>query len=166
MNIDYQIGMTDDKKLFVKIMPVLSNQEVVYSIEKHRNNFLRPVKFFTATTDMRDWIGNIREMKQKDKDVLCAVEGIYRGTKRKVKNVKLRFRKNESPKVGARVMVTEHINVAGGFDLLATKIRLLDLSKPDLNFINIGWSDDKECKFLRIDPYTGEVKECTSESVG
>lgn len=163
--IQYEIGCNSEKtKIFVKLQPVLSNKEVLYFIDKQGKNS-HPVDFFTATTDMRDWIGNIREMEQKGNDVFCIVEGIYRGLKRKVRNIKLRFRKDEDLKIGERVMVTEHINVAGGYDMLATKIKLLDIKKPDLNFINIGWTDDKQCIYLRIDPYTGEQKECVGNPV-
>ena len=62
-------------------------------------------------------------------------------------------------------MVTEHLNVAGGFDMLASKSRIIDLKKPELNFINIGWSTNKSCRYLRVDPYTGETKELLGNAV-
>lgn len=155
MTIDYMLGQNLDR-VFVELKPVLLDEKLTYILKKEKDD-MRPVNFFTATTDMRDWIGNIRDIQATDKDTFCIVEGVYRGIKRKVKNIKVRL---QNPKIGERVMVTEHINVVGGFDLLATKGRLLDLAKPDLNFINIGWSNKEQCFYLRVDPYTGETQNC------
>jgi hypothetical protein len=60
-------------------------------------------------------------------------------------------------------MVTEHINVAGGFDMLATTKRILDLKNPNLNFVNVGWTNNKESRYIRIDPYTGEEHKCVGD---
>jgi hypothetical protein len=156
--IKYEFGCDKKTEAFVKITPVITQEEVVYSIRRQSPKE-RPVKFYTGTTDMKDWIGTVRSIVNDNQthECLLSVEGIYRGSKRILRNIKARD--PQTVKIGERVMVTEHLNVAGGFDMIATKRRILDLKKPELNFINIGWSTTEECRFLRVDPYTGETKE-------
>jgi len=158
---NYDIGwqMLDGKRFMIaKIRPALGTPEVVHKIESPGKSW-QPSSFFTATTAMKDWIGTIRAFtKIEGKDTLLDVQGVYDGHMQIIKGIKLRT--DTEPKIGQRVMVTEHVNVSGGFDMLATNRRILDLSNPNLNFVNIGWSSNKECRYLRIDPYSGECKEC------
>lgn len=160
--IKYKIDTKQDS-IFVALKPILGSQEVVYSIGRNSSEEW-PIKFYTGTTDMRDWIGNVREITKDNKgNILLKVEGIYRGKLQTLKNIKSKDSKIQN--IGDRVMVTEHLNVAGGFDMIATKIRIKDLKKPELNFINIGWSTKDSCRYLRIDPYTGETKELVGNSI-
>jgi hypothetical protein len=163
--INYKIGFDNVRGfVFVKIIPVIKEEEVVYFME--RNSLKeRPVRFFTGTTDMKDWIGNVRKITKKENtgEIFLEVEGVYRGKNQTLKNIK--SKDPNIKKIGDRVMVTEHLNVAGGFDMLATKRRILDLVQSDMNFINIGWSTDEQCRYLRIDPYTGETNECVGSPV-
>jgi hypothetical protein len=120
-----------------------------YKIEKLRDN----MQFFhsgTATLDMRDFIGNI---SKNNDDQIYEINGVYRGIFRK--GLKARSLENRKLIISERVMITEHLNVNGQFELVISKKRILD---GNLNFINIGWSDEKECDYLRIDYYTGEAR--------
>lgn len=165
MNYTVGVEVTSEgqKRMRADVVTKIKNEKRVYRINKPKGDW-RPINFGTATTNMKDWIGNVRELREipEKGEILCIVEGVYEGRMRKIPNIKLR---EMIKKIGERVMVTEHINVAGGFDMLATKKRILDSGNPDFNWINIGWSNDKECKYLRIDPYTGETKECTGQAV-
>ena len=118
-----------------------------------------PVRFYTGTTGMDDFIGNVLSIK----DGRCVIRGVYRGVMCEVKNVIIIDK--TIGKRGDRVMVTEHLNVDGAMDLIATKKPLLRTAYRDLNFINIGWSNAKRCRFLRIDVYTGETKILEQEPV-
>jgi len=155
--IRYKIYCEGEDETFIKIKPTLTQKEVVYSI-KRKSSKERPVQFYTGTTDMKDWIGNVREIVERNDETFLSVEGIYRGKNQTLRNIK--SRDSNIKKIGDRVMVTEHLNVAGSFDMLATKRRIMDNKKSELNFINIGWSTDEICRYLRTDPYTGETKEC------
>lgn len=160
-NITIKTTLEGRKIIRADFIAKIKNEKFVYEIDKPEGDW-HPINFGTATTGMKDWIGNVRDLKEiPEKDeILCVVEGIYEGKMRKVPNIKLR---EMIGKIGERVMVTEHVNIAGGFDMLATKKRILDMGNKDLNWINIGWSNDNECRWLRIDPYTGEVKECIGQ---
>lgn len=109
-----------------------------------------PVRFYTATTNMVDFIGNV----VRADDTSCSVRGVYRGVDREIGNVRM----IDDVKPGQRVMVTEHIDVNGKIELVATTKRLLKDGREDLNFINIGWSDHHKSKVIRIDVYTGESR--------
>ncbi len=158
-----EITSEGQKRMRTDVTSKIKNEKRTYSIDKPKGEW-HPVQFNTATTNMTDWIGNIRELKEipEKGEILCVVEGVYEGKMRHVSNIKLCETIN---KIGERVMVTEHMNVAGGFDMLATKKRILYEGNRDINWINIGWSNDSQSKFLRIDPFTGEVKECISEAI-
>ena len=113
-----------------------------------------PVKFWTCTTDIRDFIANTTQMH----DTKCSVKGVYRGYQSDLHNVRIcdKVIKN----INERVMVMEHLDVNGNMELIATKKRvLLDGEQSGINFLNVGWSNEVECKYLRIDIYTGECKE-------
>jgi hypothetical protein len=154
MSLDHRIEMIDNKiVLFIK--PFIYNENMRYEIEKIGEDTW-PVKFFTATNDMKDFIGNVKEINGNK----CSIRGIYRGSDIIVKNVII-YDKNIN-KINERVMVTEHINVNGEFELIATKKRIL---YPYLNFINIGWSNSEKCIFIRIDVYTGESKQCEGKPI-
>ncbi len=166
--MQYHVGWQElDGESFavIKIKPVLKGTEVVYKIVSPPGDGWRRCSFETATTGMKDWIGKIREFTEiPDKDeILCQVQGVYDGRMRTIPRVKLRT--GEAPTIGQRVMVTEHLNVAGGFDMLATTKRILDLKNPNLNFVNVGWTNEKESRFIRVDPYTGEEHVCKGEPV-
>lgn len=121
---------------------------LTYSLSKPSEDAL-PVSFFTATTPMKDFIGNVTQIEGKK----CAVRGVYEGIMREVKNIEIADEAIKS--VGDRVMVTEHINTCGTFELLATKKRIL---LGDINFINIGWKIGNKSKYIRVDVYTGNHK--------
>ena len=122
--------------------------DIVISLPKTSINSI-PTSFFTATNTMKDFIGNITEINGK----YCSVKGVYEGIMREVKKIQI---EDESFKtIGERVMVTEHINTCGSFELLATKRRIL---MGDFNFINIGWKTGEKTKYLRVDVYTGNHK--------
>lgn len=166
--MQYQIGWQElDGKSYAvaKVKPVLKDSEVVYKIESPPGDGWQRTCFETATTGMKDWIGNIREITEvPDKnEIFLSVEGVYEGYMQTIKGVK--WREQGTPKIGQRVMVTEHVNVAGAFDMLATGKRILDDGNPNLNFVNIGWTNDKESRFIRIDPYTGEEHKCVGDPV-
>lgn len=107
-----------------------------------------PFHYFTATTDMKDFIGNVRATNGS----VCSVEGVYRGKMQTLRNIKI----YSDFKINERVMVTEHVDINGRFGFIATKKRVLF---GDLNFINIGWSNEEGSRRLVIDIYTGEAKE-------
>lgn len=156
VRIEYKEFVQNDL-VSIEIKPILTDKNVVYTIGRESSEEW-PVKFFTATTDMKDWIGNIVAIDGNT----VSVEGYYRGTKQKISRIKPII---DNIKINERVMVTEHLSVCGKFQMLATKKRILDLSQPELNFINIGWSNEKRCRYLRIDPYTGESINILGNSV-
>lgn len=162
MGYSYRFGSEGDNKIFVEIFTAITGEKTLCYIEKESGDEV-PVQYFTATTDMKDWIGTVREITENNGEKLLSVEGVYRGTKQLIKGIKCRD--SNIKKVGDRVMVTEHLNVAGSFDMIATKSRIIDLQKPDLNFVNIGWTNKDHCRYLRVDPYTGETKECVGNSI-
>jgi hypothetical protein len=108
-----------------------------------------PIRHFTSTTDMRDFIADVVSIEGST----CIVDGVYRRRMVRMRNV--RVCSPEIRKPGDRVMVTEHVGIDGRFGFMATKKRVL---AGDLNFINVGWSDEEESKYLVVDIYTGEAK--------
>ena len=115
-----------------------------------------PVQFCTATTDMKDFIGNVSSIGGGK----CSVRGVYRGRDREVRGVTVAS--PDVKKVGDRVMVTEHVGVDGKFGFLATKRRIL---KGDLNFACVGWSNEERCRYVRVDVYTGNHVEVSGPPV-
>lgn len=107
-----------------------------------------PFHSFTATTDMRDFIANVVAYGNGS----CSVKGVYRGKMTQLRNV----HPCTPVKVGERVMVTEHVGIDGRFGFIATKGRIL---VGDLNFVNVGWSDERGSRQLSVDIYTGEARE-------
>lgn len=107
-----------------------------------------PIQFCTATSTMKDFIGNIIGL-HGDK---CSARGIINGHDQIVNNVDII---DGTKTIGERIMLTEHINTCGTFELLASKKRIL---LGDINFINIGWRKGNHKRFMRIDPYTGNSK--------
>lgn len=145
----YEITRSENL-LILQFSPVLMNGDILRYTVKQDKESEWPVKFFTATTDMRDFIANTTGMSRDG--FYCKVKGVYRGETREVNNVLVKdngIRKHP----GDRVMVTEHVNPSGKMEFIATKKRIL---KGDLNFISFGWSDENRCRFLRVDVYTGD----------
>ena len=106
---------------------------------------------------MKDCIGNVISFQA---DGTCTADIVYRGSQVQIHGIVI---KDESIILaGQRVMVTEHVNVDGHLELIATKQRVLMDGKSDFNFVNFGWSNDTVCKFKRVDIYTGEVVELES----
>lgn len=131
--------------LMLDLNSIVDDKEHRYYLRR-RDEKEWAVKFFTATTDMRDCIGNITEICGEN----CRAKAIYRGKEVELSNILI---KNPTIKnIGERIMITEHLNVNGTMELIATKKRILN---GDLNFINIGWSDIIGSRYLRIDVYTG-----------
>lgn len=145
MDIKYRIGKENDS-VVLYFTPILASQEQKYIIKQDWPDEWA-VKFFTATTDMRDFIGNVTEIVGNK----CSVRGIYRGSNRVINNIIIID--NQIKKVGDRVIVSEHVNIKGNLEFIATKKRIL---QKDINFINIGWSNTIESRYLRIDVYTGQ----------
>lgn len=145
----------DDKNIGLKITPQIGSDEVDVQIEK-KSDAEWPVQFYTSSTDVKDWVGNVTKIEGGK----CSVRGVYRGSMCELTNIRIC---DDSIKNGARVMVTEHLGIDGKMGFIATKRRvLLGGSGSALNFVNIGWSDEKKCRYVRFDVYTGEstVLEC------
>jgi len=142
----------DGANIGLKIEPLVGGQDVDANISRLSSDEW-PVQFFTSTTDMRDWIGNVTKIE----DGKCSVEGVYRRRWTKMRNI--RVCDAAIVKEGDRVMITEHMNIDGKMGFIATKRRVLVENKGSaINYANVGWSDDKRCRYLRFDVYTGEYK--------
>lgn len=155
--IKYKIK-NENGELKLVFTPIISGKDAEFKIGCQLNKAW-PVMFYTATTDMRDFIGNVTEIVNNK----CSVKGVYRGSMVNLKGVIIK--EDKIIKVGQRVMITEHINIEGKLELLATTRRIINLSDSNLNFVNIGWSNESECYFCRIDIYTGEYRFVKGESV-
>jgi len=103
---------------------------------------------------MRDFIANVTKFEAD----ICSVRGVYRGRMRELRNVRAYI----PFKAGERTMVTEHVDINGRFGFIATKKRIL---LGDLNFVNVGWSDEHRSRRLTVDIYTGEVRESNGVAV-
>lgn len=155
MSIKEQVmGVTigDQEQYFVKkFTPIVTKEERRYRIERRSQDEI-PFESFTCTHTMADGIGNVTEL---DADQgLCSVRAVLRGVERELQNV--RVWDDRIVKVGERVMVTEHLNVSGQIELVATKERIL---KQDFNFFNFGWETPQGRRVLTVDIYTGEFFE-------
>jgi len=157
--IKYKIENVDNELLFV-FSPIIIGKDIEFKIQKPESKMKSwPVLFYTATTDMRDFIANITSINGH----MCSVKGVYRGNMKDLKSVIVK--EDKINKIGQRVMVTEHINVNGKLELLATTKRIINLTDSNLNFVNVGWSDELDCDFYRIDIYTGEFKVLKGDAV-
>jgi hypothetical protein len=149
--MDYDVKLYDngiDVCLEVEFTPLLNSKKHKYKIYQFDIKEWK-VQCLTATTDMRDFIGNITFID----GCYCTAKGVYRGKMTEVRNVRVldpKFR------VGQRVMVSEHLNINGEMDFLASTKRVL---KDNINFINFGWSNEGHSRCCRVDIYTGEHKE-------
>lgn len=135
-----------DNKVFIEIKDIIFNLDRKYSLSKISENSM-PIKFFTATNLMRDAIGNILNIDGN----FCRAKGFIWGYK-ELGGIKIIDKSINS--IGQRIMISEHIDVNGHFELVATTKKILTIG--NINFINIGWKDKDIIKYLRIDPYTGE----------
>jgi len=147
MDFEYKVRILDKNCVVGTLHPLLlpNNEYIDYKIIQ-QGKCEWPVQFFTLTTDMRDFIGNITCIEYP----LCKVRGMYRGHMREVK---AKIADKEINKIGQRTMVMEHVDICGRMELLATKKRHL---KGNMNFVNIGWSNNKMARYLSIDIYSGE----------
>lgn len=157
----YQIGTGGHKapneNIFAKIRTPLSNTDTFYIVERPCAE-AQPYHCFTATTDMRDWIGNVTKLwTEDDGRTFCSVKGVYRG--KQGEYTKIRVIDSAIQKVGQRVMVTEHLDVSGKLEFIASTKRLISVTESEMNFINIGWIVEGQFHHMRVDPYTGEAKE-------
>lgn len=149
----------DDNNIGLKIQPIVGGKEVDAKIDRKNTNEW-PVQFFTSTTNMKDWIGNVTKIAGD----VCSVKGVYRGGMVEINNIQVC--NDEIRQLGDRVMVTEHMDVDGRMGFIATKRRVLVTSKGSaVNYACVGWSDDKRCRYLRFDVYTGEHKIFEQEPV-
>lgn len=139
--------------LHLTITPFITGEETIYALAIPKGYW--PIYFFTATTDMKDCIGNITDIKNK----LCAAKAVYRGAEIILHGI--RVLDDTIKSVGERVMITEHLNVEGKLELIATKKRMLQDDSSDLNFVNFGYSNEKESHYMRVDIYTGETNMIT-----
>jgi len=149
-----------DNILSLVFIPLIFDKDKEFKINKPLNKLgAWPIMFYTATTDMRDFIGNITQIDNGK----CAIKGVYRGQMAEMKGVFIK--EDKIKRIGQRVMVTEHLNVNGQLELIATIKRIINITDSNLNFVNIGWSDEKDCEYLRIDIYTGESKTLNGDSI-
>jgi hypothetical protein len=132
--------------LIIKFSPIITNIENTYSIHKVSDSEW-PVYFNTCTTDLRDFIGNIVKIENKK----CVVKGVYRGRIVEMRNVIIYD--DNIKNINDRIMITEHMDISGKINFIATKKRILS-NLP--HWINIGWSNEQRCRYVRIDIYTGE----------
>lgn len=140
--------LNDSGEIIFRLYPFITKKEIVVTAKNILKNAW-PVKFFTATTDLKDFIGNVVKINSNN---TCSVKGVYRGKMLTLKNIRI----GESGIIkDKRVMVSEHLNVDGKMELIATLKRIL---LGGMNFINIGWSNKTESHITRIDIYTGETK--------
>lgn len=143
--VKYEIIEKEDG-VRISLTPIVAKKKQDFFIPRRNGQVVR---FFTATTLMKDFIGNVVDL-YGDR---CSVQGVIYGKDRKIPNVRIL-----DPRInrkGQRVMITEHVRVDGKFELVATKERILE---GDINFLNVGWTTDKESRYLRIDVYTGESR--------
>jgi len=148
----------EGNEVCVRFQPLVGRKTVEHRIASKKGEWA--IKSITGTTDMTDWIGNVTKIHGK----LCSVRGVYRGKMRELQ--KIRVESSDIKKVGDRVMVTEHLNVAGKFDFIATKKRVLVQGKTaGINFLNLGWSNEYGSRYLVIDIYTGEAGEWTGDPI-
>ena len=137
--MDFTIDMQSDK-IILALKTLIKNETQTIILDRPISKPQSwPVHFWTATTDIKDFIGNIKTILPDGK---CDVDCLYRGEQICLQNVVI---KDKSIKrIGQRVMLTEHININGEFEIIATIKRIISLEKSGLNFINIGWSDTIE----------------------
>lgn len=142
----------DDNNIGLKIQPIIGGKEVDGKIDRrHVDEW--PVRFFTSTTNMKDWIGNVTKIV----DGKCSVKGVYRGRMMELNNITVCSDQISQP--GDRVMVTEHMDVDGKLGFIATKRRVLVTNQGSaVCYACVGWSNNKRCRYLRFDVYTGEHK--------
>ena len=128
-----------------------NNKEFEHQIlRKHKDQW--PITFDTATFPMNDFIGNVTKINNN----ICSVRGHYMGKMREIDNVKI-----IDPAVireGQRIMISEHVNINGQMELVATTKRIIEGKFANVNFTNVGWSDDKSSEYIRVDIHTGECK--------
>ncbi len=151
--------VVDDNNIGLKIQPLVGGTEIDVKISRrHADEW--PVQFFTSTTNMKDWIGNVTQIA----DGKCSVKGVYRGEWVELHSISVCS--DEIRQSGDRVMVTEHMNVDGKMGFIATKRRVLVTNRGSaVNYACVGWSNNKRCRYLRFDVYTGECKVFEQESV-
>lgn len=143
----------DGRDMVVRVKPLIGGDEVEHRISQ-KGDEEWPVSFNTATSpELKDFIGDVVDIY----DGKCTVKGVYRGRMQEVRNI--RICSSDIKKVKDRVMVTEHMDVSGRLDFIATKKRVLfDVC----HWVNVGWSDEKRCRHLRVDLYTGDCSEVTA----
>jgi len=138
----------DGNKIGKRIKPLIGGEKECFINRQSKEEW--PIQFYTNTTDLRDFIANVTSINKK----ICSVKGVYRGIMKELKNI--RICSPDIKKIGDRVMVTEHIDVSGKFDFIATKKRVLS---NVCHFINVGWSDHEKSRYIIIDIYTGQTRE-------
>lgn len=147
-----QLGL-QGKDLIVRIKPLIGGDEIEYKISMENENEW-PVTFNTnSAPEFKDFIGDVVAIDGNK----CTVRGAYKGRVQDVRNI--RICSKEIKKTKDRVMVTEHMDVSGRFDFIATKQRVLF---EVCHWVNVGWSNEKRCRHLRVDLYTGDCKEITT----
>jgi hypothetical protein len=129
----------DGNKNVVEFKPILLKNNAQYKF----NNRGKPLVWYTATSKMVDFIGNVTSINKNK----CEVRGVYSGKMQNIKNI--RIVDCAINRIGERVMITEHVNIFGKFELIATKCRIL---YGDTNFINVGYPEH----YAIVDIYTGE----------
>lgn len=127
--VDFKMPLTGKTKSFDVKLPVNS----------------APLVFYTATTGMIETIGNMT-----GDDTAC---GYMYGNPKHIFRVRNPF----SYKAGERVYITEHLQLDGKPEYIATKHRIL---QGQNNFVSIGHIKKNKKKVVRlvIDVVTGEHK--------
>lgn len=146
----------DGKDMVIKVKPLVGGGTWFEHRISRQDDSEWPVSFNTATSpELKDFIGNVVAIY----DGKCTVKGVYRGKIQEVRNI--RICSDDIKKVKDRVMVTEHMDVSGRLDFIATKKRVLF---DTCHWVNVGWSNEKRCRHLRVDLYTGDCREVTCAS--
>jgi len=71
--MDYKLNEESDK-ISLKVITLINNTEYEISMPKPSMADVKPVLFYTATTDIRDFIANITKISNGK----CSIEGMYR----------------------------------------------------------------------------------------
>ena len=131
-----------------KFVPIMKEEEQTYEIEK-QNKYEIPFQSYTVTQPMSDGIGNVIDINIENNT--CSVKCVWRGNECVLNNVIIWD--NNIKSKHDRVMVTEHLNIDGHMELVATKKRIL---MQGFNYFNFGWESKTSRRIIVVDVYTGE----------
>ena len=125
----------------LKYTPIIIGASQRYRLELP--NGLTPVRWWTMTTDMRSWLGEVVEVTGG-----AAVAVVRQGSKL----VTVTGHLSSAVKTGWPCCVMEHLRIDGTMEYL---IGTINIQMENKNFVNFGIPNGKH---LRIDIYTGESR--------